>query len=352
MTENDVYLISQESGADKCPAGKLALYTNINFNQSEIGDILIISPNIQLDTEQLEGYGFIVGGHDGISSVVNNMSQNATLISGLYLDGETLTVSAGKQIPSLVNYPLGSGTWNDAVNSVVSADVTTVNLEMTLESGISIQTGEEYSALLQIQNDSSAVVTGATIEASSSDSAVFTVGLVSWAEDIPANGASSARIPITGVGQGVATLNCRLYTPLGIINNGDNTADTAITVTAPRYLQVTQKYITHWQKEWGKPEYIYSYKLTLSSAEDPVYAWELSFLLPEGAEPDPDWLVSQSSWITLDTEKSVNGEVYLDSVSGHVITPAQDVELDIQILYPGESTDYETLENLRLEQLS
>ncbi|CAM3296493.1 hypothetical protein XNC1_2558 [Xenorhabdus nematophila ATCC 19061] len=95
MTEDSVYLISNESGADKCPAGKMALYTNINFNQSEIGDILIISPNIQLDTEQLEGYGFIVGGHDGVSSVVNNMSQNATLISGLYLDGKTLTVSAG-----------------------------------------------------------------------------------------------------------------------------------------------------------------------------------------------------------------------------------------------------------------
>ncbi|CCW32638.1 hypothetical protein ABLA30_09375 [Xenorhabdus nematophila] len=80
MTEDSVYLISNESGADKCPAGKMALYTNINFNQSEIGDILIISPNIQLDTEQLEGYGFIVGGHDGVSSVVNNMSQNATLL--------------------------------------------------------------------------------------------------------------------------------------------------------------------------------------------------------------------------------------------------------------------------------
>ncbi|OTA14561.1 hypothetical protein Xvie_03590 [Xenorhabdus vietnamensis] len=352
MTEDDVYLIHNSSGADKCPAGKLALYTNINFNETEIGDILVISPNIQLDTEQLEGYGFIVGGHDGVSSVVNNMSQNATLISGLYLDGETLTVSAGKQISSLVNYPLGSGTWNDAVNSVVSANVTTVNLTMTLESGISIQTGEEYSALLQIKNNSSTTVTGATIEASSGNPDIFTVDSFPPAVDIPANGTSSLRIPLTGEGQGSAALNCRLYTPLGIINSGDNTMDTTITVTAQRDLQVTQEYISHWKKEWDKPEYIYSYKLILSSAEDPVSAWELSFLLPEGAEPDPNWLASQSSWLTLNTEKSVNGEIYLDSISGHVIAPNQDVELDIQILYPGESTDYETLQNLRLEQLS
>ncbi|MDC9623344.1 hypothetical protein PSI22_17285 [Xenorhabdus sp. XENO-7] len=352
MTEDDVYLINNSSGADKCPAGKLALYTNIGFNETEIGDILIISPNIQLDTEQLESYGFIVGAHDGVSSVVNNMSQNATLISGLYLDGEILTVSAGKQISSLVNYPLGSGTWNDAVNSVVSADVTTVNLTMVLESGISIQIGEEYSALLQINNNSSTTITGATIEASSGDPDIFTVGSFPPAVDIPANETFSLRIPLTSESQGSADLSCRLYTPLGIINSGDNTTDTTITVTVPRDLQVSQEYMSHWQKEWDKPEYIYSYKLMLSSAEDPVSKWELSFLLPEGAEPDPDWLKSQSSWLTLNTEKSVNGNVYLDSISGHVVDPDQEFELDIQILYPGESTDYETLQNLRLEQLS
>ncbi|ENW7463309.1 hypothetical protein ACFL9A_000667 [Salmonella enterica] len=32
MSEQDVYLIKNESGADKCPSGKLALYTNVDFN--------------------------------------------------------------------------------------------------------------------------------------------------------------------------------------------------------------------------------------------------------------------------------------------------------------------------------
>lgn len=46
-----------------------------------MGDILIISPNVALTKQDLEGYGFIVGEHDGVSSVVNNMDQDATLVS-------------------------------------------------------------------------------------------------------------------------------------------------------------------------------------------------------------------------------------------------------------------------------
>lgn len=60
MSDQDVYLIKNESGADKCPSGKLALYTNIDFHGGEMGDILIISPNIALTKQVLEGYGFIV----------------------------------------------------------------------------------------------------------------------------------------------------------------------------------------------------------------------------------------------------------------------------------------------------
>ncbi len=37
MSEQDVYLIKNESGTDKCPSGKLALYTNVQFNTSEMG---------------------------------------------------------------------------------------------------------------------------------------------------------------------------------------------------------------------------------------------------------------------------------------------------------------------------
>ncbi|SQI26785.1 Uncharacterised protein [Salmonella enterica subsp. arizonae] len=58
------------------------------------------------------------------------------------------------------------------------------------------------------------------------------------------------------------------------------------------------------------------------------------------------------SWVKLNTEKSVNGNVYLDSEPGHVIAPDKNIELDIQILYPNQSSDYQTLKNLRLMQLA
>lgn len=45
------------------------------------------------------------------------MNQPATLVSGTNLNGETLTINAGQQISSLVNYKQSFGaTWNDATN--------------------------------------------------------------------------------------------------------------------------------------------------------------------------------------------------------------------------------------------
>lgn len=346
-----VIFIQNSSGADKCPDGMMALYTNGSFNTEEIGDILIMPPDIQLDRSQLEGYGFIVGEHDGVSCVVNKMTQGATLVSGLYIDGEILSVDAGSQINFLGTYPLGDGTWNDAVNSVVSAENRLVNLVLTLESGITLQEEEQYSALLQISNNSDTSVTGANISAESDDSSIFSVVPFSSTVDIAANETVNIRIPLTGVGAGSATLSCRLETPLGIINSGDNTVQGAVVVTEVRPLQVSQTYMSHWKPVWDEPNYIYSYDLVLSSSDTPVDKWELSFLLPEGAEPDPDWLESESSWLELNEESSVNGYIVLDSLAGHVIAPEQDIELNVQILYPGESADYETLQNLTLMQL-
>ncbi|ECJ4505939.1 hypothetical protein DNU24_09385 [Salmonella enterica subsp. salamae] len=350
MNDQDVYLLNNESGADKCPSGKLALYTNIDFNKSEMGDILIISPNISLNKSQLASYGFIVGAHDGVSSVVNNMNQNATLVSGLYLDGETLVVKPGSQISTLVDYPLGQGNWNDAVNSVVSAGTQTVDLTMDIESEIVLEEGEEYSALLQIQNNTNEAVEGATVSASSSNSAVFSTEFNSQTLNIPGNETVNVRIPVEGKGQGKATLTCQLTMPLGIINSGNNMTETTVTVSESRALKVTQSFAGDWADTWPSTNYIYSYKLILSSADTEVDKWELSFLLPEGAEVSPEWLETESSWVQLNTEKSVNGNVYLDSEPGHVIAPENDIELDIQIIYPNQSTDYQTLKNLRLMQ--
>ncbi|EAM2803682.1 hypothetical protein IRR91_000970 [Salmonella enterica] len=352
MNEQDVYLISNESGADKCPEGKLALYTNVRFNTGEMGDILIISPNVQLNKAQLESYGFIVGAHDGVSSVVNNMGQDATLVSGLYLDGQTLTVKPGTNIPTLIECPLGSGNWNDAVNSVVSADIETVDLTMSIESVIVLEEEEGYSALLQIHNNSSESVDNVTVTASSSNSAVFSVETGTQTTSIAGNETTNVRIPLLGKGQGSATLTCQLTMPFGIVNNGNNMTQTAVTVSDVRPLHVTQSFAGDWQDTWPSTKYIYSYKLILSSAETEVDKWELSFALPDGAEVYPKWLESESSWVKFNTEKSVNGNVYLDSEPGHVIAPDKNIELDIQILYPNQSSDYQTLKNLRLMQLA
>ena len=667
---------------DKCPPGKLALYTNIDFNnKSEVGetsDILIMGPDVQLDSAILEKYGFIVGEHDGISSIVNNMNQPATLVAGTKLDGDTLSVDAGQQIRSLSYYERSSGaTWNDATNSVVSASVTTVSLTMKLENGtslvvgdscsaslqitnnsstdvtavtvtasssntsvltigsftpsvnipagqvvtvhipvtgiaeglatldfslktpfgiinsqsntlttpafvstikvnltmspednislvvgdshstslqitnnssidvtaatvrtsgsnraitvgsftpsvdipagqavtvhipvtaidegwgplryeldmpkqldntgdkyaqsnffvsgipvdltmspennislemgdsystslqitnnsntdvtaatvtasssnasiltvgsftpsvdipagqvatvhvpvtaiaegsaelhyelnmpkhidntgdknaesifsvsgipvdltmyleteISLQPTENYSALLQFVNNSDTTVTAATLMANSSDPNVFDVKAFSSSVNIPANVTTNFRIPLLGVSEGKETLSCNLTMPAGIENTGDNTISTAITVTTVRQLQVTVGSVTHWQDVWPSKEFIYSYALTMSAANTQVRNWVLSFLLPDGASLNKAWLESQSSWVVLDTEKSVNGNIYLNSQPGHVIAPGKNVNFTLQINYPKVSTEYETLDNLILMQV-
>lgn len=351
MSNADVYLIKKASGANQCPAGKLALYTNINFNAGEVGDILIISPGIQLNKEQLASYGFILGEHDGVSSVVNNMNQPATLVSGLYLDGATLTVNAGTSISSLVNYPLGSANWNDATNSVVSASVETVNMTMTVDPSISLQPEEAFSALVVIHNTSNKAISNASVTATSSDASVFSVDAASVSVNIPANGTALALIPLTGKKLGSAKLTCMLNLPVGLINSGNNMTYSSVNVTQPRALQVKQTLAGHWQDMWPSTDFIYSYTLTLSSAETQVDKWELSFLLPADAEVSPEWLKTESSWVKLNLQKSVNGYVYLDSEAGHVIEPNKSIDLNIQIIYPGQSTDYNTLKNLRLMQL-
>lgn len=137
MLDNElVELLKNQKGKDKCPPNKLALYTNINYNNSEIGDILLISPNVQLDQEELESYGFDVGQHDGVSCVVNNMSQAASLVAGLNLDGDILNVPAMSSIDSLV----GQG-WNDLTRSVVSAPVALVTLGISSENPVNVILG-------------------------------------------------------------------------------------------------------------------------------------------------------------------------------------------------------------------
>ena len=352
MADNDITLIQNSSGADKCPNDKLALYTNVEYNQSEIGDILIISPNIQLNKSQLEGYGFIVGGHDGVSSVVNNMDQDATLVAGDYLDGEKLIVPKGTKISSLVNYALNAGTWNDAVESIVSASTQSINLTLTLQNNITLSAGDTYYAGLQIVNDSTTAVQGATVDATSSDETIMLVGQSSLPVDIPASGSAQLEIPLMGESEGSANLNCVLNIPIGIINNGANNAATTVTVTQPKTLQVTQSYMGNWEDIYPSTNYIYSYTLALSSTDNQVNSWQLSFLVPDNAYLDDAYLASMSSWFTCDNSKPTDGYIYFKSVEGNIISPNNSIDLALQVVYPGQSDDYKTIKNLTLEQLS
>lgn len=350
MADQDVYLIKKISGVSNCPDGKLCLFTNVDYNK-KVGDILVISPNIQVDQAQLESYGFILGAGGGVSSVVNNMNQAATLVSGIYLDGQTLSVSAGQDVSTLYDYPLGSSTWNDAVRSVVSAPVTEVNLLILAESDFSVGIDERYLFKCKIENNSATTVEDVTINVTISNADIISVSAVP-AVTVPANSSVILRIPVTGKAVGSTELVCRLHAPIGVINTGNNVVTTLVHVTEPKPLQVTQQLMSHWKLVWDQPEYIYSYHLILTSRDEQVSSWELSFVLPEGAEVSPDWLKTNVNWIILNIEKSVEGHVYLESRAGHIIGPNQDVPLDIQIIYPGESTDYNVINNLRLEQLS
>lgn len=353
MENQDVYLIKGSKGEDKCPAGKLAIYTHVNFNAgSTAGDILIVSPDISLDRSQLESYGFPLGKGNGVSSIVNKMEQDATLVSGLYLDGTFMTVKAGKNITSLADYTLGSGTWNDAVNSVVSAPVENVNVTLSIESAITLQEEESYYALLLLKNDSNDAISGANVTATSSEAGIFSVGAFTQTVDIPAKGTQTVRIPLLGESTGAATLTCVLTMPFGIINEGNNMSYTSVSVTEPRKLVVKQSFVGKWQDTWPSTDYVYSYRLLLCSEETMVKEWELSFILPEGAKISPEWLASEGSWVKLNVEKSVNGNIVLDSRDDHIIKPEMDMALSMQIVYPNQSTDYETLKNLRLVQLA
>lgn len=356
MSENNVYVIENSSGTDKCPDGKLALYTNVEYNQAEtgniLGNILIMSPNIQLNKSQLEGYGFIVGGHDGVSSVVNNMAQEATLVAGDNLDGEKLTVAIGATIPSLVKCPLNGGTWNDAVQSVVSASTTSVNITMTLQNNITLSAGETYYAELEIVNNSTTAVPSASIDATSGDETIMSIGQSSLPVDIPASGSAKLEIPLVGESEGSVSLTCVLNIPIGIINGGVNDVATTVTITQPKTLKVKQTYVTNWEDTWPSTDYIYSYTLVLSSTDKQVNAWQLSFLVPDDAYLSSTYLASMSSWFTCDNPNPTDGYIYLESVAGKIISPNNDIDLALQIVYPEKADDHQTIEDLTLTQLS
>ena len=217
IKDKDVELIKNQAGKDKCPIGKMALYTNIDFNGGELGDILVIGPNVQLDEAELASYGFIVGGHDGVSCVVNNMSQAATLVAGLDLNGEILNIPSMTNIPSLV----GRG-WNDKTRSVVAAPVKLDELKMTSVTPITLKVKETIEIELKIENFSDISVPDTTLEVKSGNSDALSVGAFSQPGTIPAKGSTTVKVPVTGKKVAQTNLTFTLHTPVGYINQGEN----------------------------------------------------------------------------------------------------------------------------------
>lgn len=451
MLKNEmVELLKNQKGKDKCPPNTLALYTNVNYNNSELGDILLIPPNIQLNQKELESYGFDVGHHDGVSCVVNNMSDAATLVAGLHLDGEILKVLAMTSIPSLVDYG-----WNDATRSVVSAPVELVTLEISSINPVEFKLGQQTSFELKIDNKSSVDVPDITLDITSKNSEI--VEIVSYPKmvSLPAKSTTTIEVMVDGRGLGNTELAVQMTTPIGFINQGSNTYSVSATVnsvvnltlmmdrqiniltgetklvplkitneseipvsgavigavsaneslvtvgefestvnisandstvidiplnanvssagntrvtctltppagyenegmqnitpvvrvTSERDLEVLQQFQASWAGEGG---YLYSYMLTLISENTRVTLWELSFQLPPGAKVSENWYESQKNWLN---KRESGGNVILSNTSGHTIDPGVELPLQIQLVYPNQSTSYEYIYSLHLRQI-
>lgn len=116
---------------------------------------------------------------------------------------------------------------------------------------------------------------------------------------------------------------------------------------------ITQTFLKKWKEDETKDEYTYSYKLTLSSEAGVgarVFDWYIFMNLPEGAIVSPAWLDTIKDWVHLSGQSTPLSNVILVSPGdgSHTIDPGTSIELDIEIIYPGESAQYETLENLAL----
>ena len=126
-SEDDAELFQNVSGVSSCPADRFCLYTNELFNEKELGDMLAIRGNVQLNAEQLRQFGFSVGQHDGVSSVVNKLSTVGALVKGTGLDGDFFKIDASSTVPRLAD------DWNDAANSVVTQEVTRISMSVSID---------------------------------------------------------------------------------------------------------------------------------------------------------------------------------------------------------------------------
>lgn len=306
-------MIKNLSDVPACPQGKFCIYTNAGFNLPELGDVLAINENTQLNITDLINFGFSVGFsvgfHDGVSAVVNNLGSEGTLIRGGDISGSYRPVSSCEQIREL------DATWNDATNSVVTRHVTPVTLPLMLpNTTIHINESGQY-VTLSIQNLSHDSVT-IDVDVTGTPT-LFTIGDYTHVMTIPAKQTVNNNIALLGNVVGRGQLTATIKPALGYINQVSNTTSATIVVdevVVPDF-NITQSFKAKWQSWWPEEGWLYTYALQLQSKADTVRYWKFSFSLPQGAHVTQSWLDSQSSWLRLNPEESVNGKDGLQGAS-------------------------------------
>ena len=448
-SEDDAELFQKVSGVSSCPADRFCLYTNYLFNEKEVGDMLAIRGNVQLNAEQLRQFGFSVGQHDGVSSVVNKLSTVGALVKGTGLDGDFFKINAGDTVP------IFAGDWNDAANSVVTQEVTRISISVSIDGaemfinsstettltirnespvdisvGVSVTEGQNLVSIGQYDtnltvlansvvvskislmsgakvgksdlvatirpeigfvNSNSNSATGSIIvreipvdlSVSVQDvnmtisSSAETVLTVSNASNIPitvgvsiaaqtslvsvtsyesslhvnANSTANTKVALSsGTIAGECALRAQITPESGYENTGSNYGTGLVQVVlGPLDFEITQEYKLSWESWWPVHCWMYSYHLILISHKDTIHHWKFSFKLPEGAQVDPDWLVSQSSWLEKNEQESVDGYVVLQNTEGHIVAPNSDIGLDIIIQFPDKHADHEMLSELTIQ---
>ena len=157
---------------------------------------------------------------------------------------------------------------------------------------------------------------------------------------------------LSGTIAGKCPLLAQITPEPGYVNTGSNYGTGRIQVLSPPLdFKITQEYKTSWESWWPLHCWMYSYHLILISHKDTIHHWKFSFKLPVGAQVDPDWLASQSSWLEKNEKESVDGNVVLQNTEGHIVAPNSDIGLDILIQFPDKHADHQVLSDLTIQSI-
>jgi hypothetical protein len=339
-------LLIHGQGIDACPQDRFCIYGDAEYNIGWSHDlILVIKGNVQINSKQLNDFGFPVGERDGVSSIVNKLEVVSNLAQGADISGNTLKVNPGENINVLQH------DWNDQVNSIITQAVININTPMAMPSKV-IEVGKNNSAELTIDNSRGDQSFEVSLDVQGTKG-LFSIDDYESEFTVPAREVVKKEISITGEEIGRGTLIATMKPEIGYVNQSSNTALATITVEVHEIpdLHVSQSFDRSWESWWPEHEWYFTYNLDLISDVLIVKHWKLSFSLPEGAYIPQEWLDSQASWLILNTEESVNGKVVLENTSGHNISPSSDIKLHLEVHYLDNQVEHQTLQDLTIEEV-